>query len=1812
MTDYSIIGKVAATRIAEELVSDDGAPPSRLLYGIIDLDPAIVCAVAKEVAKLTSPRGKVQVFVHPTIAAAGGGDIGNAEQSLETATYHRGNTSEDVVLTIFSVPTEDTASVRQSLAHVSVINSDWLTDDMRRWAQAAMPNANDTLRSQLGNILSGLKSSGVVPEIGMYADFVGEEERLRTQVGMPVIEATRKALPALRLPTNAGDARGVGDNPEKAKAFFRKVFEENRPYLYLRTKDGEPLNAIELKRRLAETEIDPGAGAVLKALLDNPEVGGARWLPEQEALARISWDLVEPFFSDSKKKVAVNFGGETAEFFKSKHPGVLDKDEEELLNALTRDSVTPKDAHTAFFAKHADLIQDNPKLFKRWEKLVFKKPVEADDLQDGLLRLVHQTMQNINEETELADPVIYIRLRKSRELNFWQEDKNTRLCRYLRDRYRGLDRLTGKNVALDFGRCWENWDTPSITDNVNESKAAVFEFDAYVVERADYDSPLKEQSQKWDIHLRQKQKAQMVWSPPAQSMGIAFSEDIQELATVGGTGQVPLLKSEVSANRYDKYGTVQTIDLDNQSTILDAQKNSGGNLVNHQVETNLLAPRFTASLDALTADGIVTPDASTRVREAFEAFWTAYSQAVKAFASGHGLADPAVIDQADRLRELFGILRADARAPKAIKGLWLPLLQIGVAAIRSDREMALVSAWAPLRMAEISAKAHQLGLAMQEIFDKYDDFSNDMASHVKEKARNLSATYYQDVTLSFAEQPILLAETVKSLDVSLMESPSPGETVGSDEPVDDLAESFDKVAGDYLRLRPHEKANFSTMLYNSESEALPVRLADHMASLMEDEPSLRCDLVLTHEDGAHLRRIYQYQNRRIGAEFDSELTSEAARTFLSRLRVGIISPESLGDNYGKANDIVILHGAIARKATTKWSRVSGVGRDTPLAEHVPVSHSKKRPFRKGDTASATFLTSPDLNLTSQAYLDAIRACEAGEAEEGHWMPVQEVQFDSGSVKDMMSKAHSLGEWVLTYDRIADRRLLSRDDRRILRYYSSPRSDHNVIVSTEINAGKLAERLRGDIKNAIPSADSEEVENIVKAIHAQSASLSGAIVMRGVERVNHGHELLGLVLSRREIESLLQSQTPGDAQKTAWFFIDDYLSWLEIGSMRADIMAVNFAEVGGRHMVRIVVAEAKYVALEDMNAHKQKSMEQLAATVRDLHNRLVSKEGTIDPGRWRSRIADLVLEHIDPFDQIAGMPFEGWLSGLRDGSLPITVSGHSLVYVHGMDSDPVREPLVPVDEKGNTRFLAQWTFGKPSIASGFKNLVKDRSPARISVPTEWSSNPYTTPIEDSETIDAGVAGVAKRIEEVSRNVPEAGPALPTPPADLPSFETSISEKPATIDLGHDVSVAAADVIVSERDVAVQTSMDAVQTLGASEPTPKGWLPEVWEALMGMRKPGHLDQGSEWLDEQADAVRDALQANGFKVVILDKRLTPNSALITIDGASGVDVAWLEKQSINLQTKYGLEIGRVTPMTRRIAISINRPKRAEMHLSEAWRRRKLDTNSPDRNSALVVGDREVDGELLYLPLFGAFGDLPQALPHTIVSGGTNSGKGILTTNLILDICAFNSPGAVRIRLIDPKRGADYGWLMDMPHFDGQIASEADDIITALAALTAEMERRLKILGDLKIPNIALYNETMPPVERLPRIVMVFDEVPKIMQDEDFRDRANPYLNELATAARSSGIHLVMIYQRADNLVMTMQLRNNLGNKLILKLGDKGSSEIALGEKGAEKLLGFGHLIAKVSTDEKVYAQVPFLHPTTETPRIAEAIIAGWKARN
>jgi S-DNA-T family DNA segregation ATPase FtsK/SpoIIIE len=57
-------------------------------------------------------------------------------------------------------------------------------------------------------------------------------------------------------------------------------------------------------------------------------------------------------------------------------------------------------------------------------------------------------------------------------------------------------------------------------------------------------------------------------------------------------------------------------------------------------------------------------------------------------------------------------------------------------------------------------------------------------------------------------------------------------------------------------------------------------------------------------------------------------------------------------------------------------------------------------------------------------------------------------------------------------------------------------------------------------------------------------------------------------------------------------------------------------------------------------------------------------------------------------------------------------------------------------------------------------------------------------------------------------------------------------------------------------------------------------------------------------------------------------------------------------------------------------------------------------------------------------------------------------------------------------------------------------------------------------------------------------------------------------------------------------MQLRANLGNRLVLRVDGEGTSEITLGETGAERLLGKGHLAAKLEGSADIlFGQVPYV---------------------
>jgi len=144
-------------------------------------------------------------------------------------------------------------------------------------------------------------------------------------------------------------------------------------------------------------------------------------------------------------------------------------------------------------------------------------------------------------------------------------------------------------------------------------------------------------------------------------------------------------------------------------------------------------------------------------------------------------------------------------------------------------------------------------------------------------------------------------------------------------------------------------------------------------------------------------------------------------------------------------------------------------------------------------------------------------------------------------------------------------------------------------------------------------------------------------------------------------------------------------------------------------------------------------------------------------------------------------------------------------------------------------------------------------------------------------------------------------------------------------------------------------------------------------------------------------------------------------------------------------------------------------------------------------------------------------------------------------------------------------------------------------------------------RVANVHLYNAQALPDDRMPTLWLIHDEFAEWMLTEEYKKEVASAVQRLGVKARAAGIYLVFAAQRPEANVMPMQLRANLGNRLILRVDSDGTSELSLGGKGAERLLGKGHLLAKLEgSPSLIYAQVPYAAPD-EISEIVEIIRRG-----
>lgn len=1747
MTGLEILGAVGAASLSERVRKLE--PGDGLARFILDqLTGDQVGAIVEALLKDPATAALIAVRI-PRGLVAGANLPESVLTDERTVTLRHAQWDEPALL----LATADDDQ-RESLQDVTLLGAKQLAEEPRLWVQAASQGIGlpDEHKSVWEAALRGLAASDDWT-LHQIANYVEDTRRAVANESKPILEALGWALPALHLPRHstyflAGQQKGL-TSAARWKKSFDKLITDRRPLLLKQRTPRQALDAEELRSHFEQVkdDIPEAAHDAIESFIAAPPT----WGPESAVLAAFEWEVdnVLLLFSGVKQR-NLNLFQQTLEFFEFELPDALSVSDRAHLNDQSSRKA-PIDEDREFFEAHRDDLGKERSLRAKWERFVFGRPIECTDLLEGLL----SSIERLSGQMEPLKSPRTLEIRAGRRTKSQWLELNADVGTSFAVRYRGLPELLGHKVK------WENTAHLFEYETLLETAAKKKKYKVNV-------STARASIQiKFDVTLKagaDRATVQLIWIGSPNAIGMELRGDLDRLS------RRPLLRSEVARQPMSRKGGLQSVSLSDATTLQAAFRADSGSLVPRMDSGEDLEKTYPRALKSALAEGRLSPDQHAALTAAWQNFAKSYSGAIEAHKTS-GLASPYMLEQAKLYGELLESLSRCAPGDRNRQDLWEPVLGVGCVAVTGGAPAVIVAPWHPLRLAAGVTKARSVAGLTAHLLNAEDVIFGDKRLFFADLKQELAHPFYPEVAVGYlGSEPVLVAESATLNGYSLMERPvRDASEPSTDVDPTEAAKQIRTLLERYLDLQPHERSNLSIMLYNCDAAGLPLATVDALGSVHEQE-EMHCNVLVRHRDRKKLGKVYGELLERPEGDPDSLVVSETSRNFMSKLRIGVMLDGGGSSPQEHSVDVAFLHDVVSRQAKLEWFSVPRPAQPPEMLEHVPPRWSYRRVTAEDELKATSYLICPRQPAEGWAYVDAVASVvrqRAGSPGE-HTLPAREISFQDHGLKGMFEEVHGLAEWVATYDDLLDKRQLVAQKINVIRYKRQRTHGRNMIVSSTSDLrllNVLVKRRLGELSLGLAE---DALSDLARRMIADASSISGDIVLRAARRGVSAGELIGLVLSRALVAEELGSQS-----SVAWFLLDDYAEWLgqkEEGI--ADILALSVVPGESEApRLRAIVTEAKYLTQDSAADGARTSKNQLRQTVQRMEDALFGAPGRLDRDLWLSRVSDLLLDGTTALGK--SLALETARDGMRRGEIPIDLRGYSHVFVHGPADATASAEQQPIPGLPNG---LQEIFGRDDLRDLVKAyaagapLASVRSTLGPDKP--WSIERFRSPSArvgwtNKDTVrKPAISKVSPGEEEGKRNpaqdsVSPAGRETVVAPAGGYSAAGSADPPPV-----------AAPAVVG----------------GASE------APDI-AALIESRVSGEAatsDADQSWLEETAQKLRMALMGYNLQAKILGTRLTPNAALVRFAGSDRLGVVDIQNRESALLTTHGLRLVSVSPLPGEIVVAVARPQRQIVSLWDIWARRELNRNTAGQNTSFVLGRRELDGEIMYLNLGSAFGGAQSHAPHTLVAGATGSGKSVLIQAIILDIALTNPSDLAQITLIDPKMGVDYSAIERLPHVRGGIVIDQSRAQEELESLVAEMERRYEVFRAVGVRDLRAFNASKPAPQRLPLMFLVHDEFAEWMLTETYKDAVAATVARLGVMARAAGIHLIFAAQRPDANVMPVQLRDNLGNRLILKVASVGTSEIALGMKGAEVLLGQGHLAARLTGEpDIIFAQAPFM---------------------
>lgn len=387
--------------------------------------------------------------------------------------------------------------------------------------------------------------------------------------------------------------------------------------------------------------------------------------------------------------------------------------------------------------------------------------------------------------------------------------------------------------------------------------------------------------------------------------------------------------------------------------------------------------------------------------------------------------------------------------------------------------------------------------------------------------------------------------------------------------------------------------------------------------------------------------------------------------------------------------------------------------------------------------------------------------------------------------------------------------------------------------------------------------------------------------------------------------------------------------------------------------------------------------------------------------------------------------------------------------------------------------------------------------------------------------------------------------------------------------------------------------------------------------------------ETLEMTSRLIEKKLKDFGVEVRVVLAQPGPVITRYEIEPATGVkgsQIVGLAKDLARSLSLVSIRVVETIPGKNYMALELPNAKRQSIRLSEILGSQVYN----EAKSMLTMGlGKDIVGNPIVADL--------AKMPHVLVAGTTGSGKSVGINAMILSLLYKAEARDVRLLMIDPKM-LEMSVYEGIPHLLAPVVTDMKQAAHGLNWCVAEMERRYKLMSKLGVRNLAGYNhkideakakeqfvynpfsltpESPEPLDRLPHIVVIIDELADLMMVVG--KKIEELIARLAQKARAAGIHLILATQRPSVDVITGLIKANIPTRIAFQVSSKIDSRTILDQMGAEALLGMGDMLYMASgtglpirvhgafvSDDEVHRVVSYLKSQGE-PDYIEGVLEG-----